>query len=188
MREYIEDLDEEAARKIALALDTDREPAWNLVGWIDILFGLFQSVDRRGSSGKYGHEFYEQREWRIGQLFGPHVLCSRLNAEVSGLDGCAALSGMEREGLRAALKYLDPVFFTDERLDGSGMLWGTADSDGNKDAPFFSFVEEVICPKSAECQVATLMDELGFGVRKEVTIRHQSTQKAYVTFAKGGAS
>ena len=164
----INDLDKPTASRIANALDTDREPAWNLVGWVDILFGLFQSVDGRESARRYGHEYYEQREWRIGQLFGPHVSCSRLNADVSGLDGNAALSARERECLRADLRALDPLFFTEERLDGSAVLRGTADKNGRTDTPFFRLVAEVICPGEAEREVAALVKQFGLEARESM--------------------
>lgn len=139
----------QAARAAVDLLDTDRVPAWNLVDWINILLKFFQTADSHATSGSLA--YYQQKEWRIVQLFGPHVQCYRLGSDRT-LDGEYAISDSDWRQLRERLQYLNSDFFTDDRLEGSALLTGT------EDEPFFDFIEEILCPSTVASRVASLLE------------------------------
>lgn len=142
------------AEKVALLLETRRPAACNLVERMDILLGFFQSTDAPESQSGHEHRYYEQREWRIGHAFGPHVNGSWL-AQDRADDQSAVYFGRY-------LRSRDPCFFTDDRLRSSAILRGLAQPDELNRRSFFDFVSEVVCPIPAEGRVAALLEPVGF--------------------------
>ena len=150
----IADASPEDAERVAYLLETKRPAACNLVERMDILLGFFQSADAPESRNGRQHEYYDQREWRIGHAFGPHVNGSWL-AEDRGGDEEAVMLGRY-------LRTRNPCFFDDERLKSSAILRGLAQPDELNRRSFFDFVTEVICPDTAEDAVAALIEPAGF--------------------------
>ena len=156
VRRRIDLVDHQKAREAVDLLDTDRGPAWSLVDLIEITLNLFQTADSKNSGGFLRqHAYYQQREWRIVQLFNPCLRCQRLGSDFD-LDGPEAMTPDERLDLRKRLTELNPRFFNDSRLEKSAILRGTRDHDGTKATDFFEFVEEIICPSA----VASCVKEL----------------------------
>ena len=147
VRQRLEKLERRGARTIARLLDTDRVPAWCLIDAVDTVLDLFQVADDECSVDS--HEYYQEREWRIVQLFG-HVDCFRLGPDRL-FDGASSLSESDCQKFRRTLASLNPEFFNDETLDHSAILAG---ADGS---PFVHFVEEVICPATAGTEVGEVL-------------------------------
>ena len=167
------------AETVAYFLETKRPAACNLVERMDILLGFFQSADAPESRNGRQHEYYEQREWRIGHAFGPHVNASWLTDDRRGDDEAVMLG-----------KYLqttNPCFFDDERLKSSAILRGLVQPDEKNRRFFFDFVTEFICPDTAEAAVAALIEPVGFHKKRELytsrrgaASRHESEEVAVV--------
>ena len=128
------------AEKVTYFLETKRPAACNLVERINILLGLFQSTDAPKSRGGTHHEYYEQREWRIGHVFGPHTHTSWLDV----------MRGADEEAVALAqlLGIVNPCFFDQARLKDSAVLRGLSEPDNESRYSFFDFVTEVICPST----------------------------------------
>lgn len=155
VRRRIDRVNHQKAREAVDLLDTDRGPAWSLVDLIDITLNLFQTADSKDSDGLRQHAYYQQREWRIVQLFNPFLRCQRLGSGFE-LDGIAAMTPDERRDLRKRLTELNPGFFNESRLENSAILRGTSDRDDAKATDFFEFVEEIICPSAVASYVKEL--------------------------------
>ena len=154
VKERIQKAKPEEADIVAALLETRRPAACNLVERINIVLGFFQAVDAPPARGGHQHEYYEQREWRIGHVFGPHVLGTWLKQNSSGDHRQAAL--------RQRLHSQNPCFFDSERLEHSAVLHGLAVADTEGRQSFFDFVTEVICPQAAKKQVENLLLDLDF--------------------------
>lgn len=154
VKRRIEQVDPERAREAVDLLDTVRGPAWSLVDLIDITLNFFQKTD----SPKGGqHEYYQQREWRIVQLFNPGLRCQRLDPYLKELDANVELPNGEHYDLCRRLLEINPEFFMKmNRLRDSAILRGTSAYRGAGARDFFDFVEEIICPRDAADDVKQL--------------------------------
>jgi hypothetical protein len=131
------------ARLVAKFFDTDRVPAWNLVDVIDTILHFFQTTDAKDAVGSLA--YFQQREWRIGRLHGPHVRCYPLGPKRASndTDDGSAMPAKERNELREALKKIDHQQFSPARLDRRAILMSSDDK------PFFDHVAEMIIPLKA---------------------------------------
>ena len=154
VRERISRVSPADAEKVAYLLETKRPPACNVVERLNILLGFFQSTDAPKSGSGTQHEYYEQREWRIGHAHGPHVETSWLDEMPSPRD--------EARVLRRRLRAMNRCFFDSTRLRNSAVLHGLAKRDDENRQSFFEFVTEVICPSTEEAAVGALVEGLGF--------------------------
>ena len=155
VRKRIDQVDHRKAREAVDLLDTDRGPAWSLVDLIDITLSLFQTADSKNSGDLRQHAYYQQREWRIVQLFNPCLRCQRLGSGFE-LDGIEAMTPDERRDLRKRLTELNPRLFTESCLENSAILRGTSGRCGAAATDFFEFVEEIICPSAVASYVKEL--------------------------------
>ena len=171
VRQRIEQVEPEKAREAVDLLDTVRGPAWSLVDLIDITLNFVQTAD----SKKEQHEYYQQREWRIVQLFNPGLRCQRLNPDLKDLDTSVELPDREHYDLCRRLLEINPEFFMKmNRLRDSAILRGTSRDAGAKD--FFDFVQEIICPRDIADEVRKL-DERNEFRRLEI--------EGHVVFVRG---
>lgn len=176
VRERIEQVEPEKARETVDLLDTVRGPAWSLVDLIDITLNIVQTAD----SKKKQHEYYQQREWRIIQLFNPGLRCQRLNPDLKYLDTSVELPDDEHTTICRRLLKINPEFFSGKekkkknRLRDSAILRGTSRDAGAKD--FFDFVQEIICPRDTADEVRKL-DERNEFRRLEI--------EGHVVFVRG---
>ena len=142
---------------------------------MDILLGFFQSTDAPEAKSGQEHGYYEQREWRIGHTFGPHIDGSWLTEDRAD-DQSAVEFGRY-------LRSRDPCFFTEDRLRGTAILRGLSQPDELNRRSFFDFVTEVVCPSAVADTVATLLAAHGF----QLTGSQRSDSTSVVHNAKAGA-
>ena len=154
------------ARSVVDLLDTDRVASWSLVDWIDTMLDFFQTADSGSSRGSLA--YYQQREWRIVRLYGPHVRCYSL-----GEDHYHSRQGRmpveEKQLFRTRLRSVNSSFFSDKRLDESAILMGIGD------IPFFDFVKEIVCPMEAAYDVMAMVKDAGLTNRYRIQIREKES-------------
>ena len=138
VHERQKELHRDKAREILNYLNTERAHAWCLVDWLEILLDFFQTADSRTTIGSLA--YYKQREWRISRVFSDQLVANRLISSLPN-DGGGSMPEEIRLDIRNRLRSVNPIFFTEARLDGCSILHGTTDS------PFFDFVEEIVAPK-----------------------------------------
>ena len=159
----IEQVDRQTARAVVDLLDTDRDPAWNLVDLIEIMLSLFQKTDYHPSDPYRQiqmHAYFKQREWRIVRLYQPRLRCQRLGPD-GYMDADQQILPDERDELRGCLRKHNESW-DDGYLNGCAILRGTSGADGSPAKDFFDFVKEVICPSDAADEVAELIKPDGF--------------------------
>jgi hypothetical protein len=144
-------LNRSLARSIYNCIDTDRVPAWNIIEWIDILLNAFQIAD--DSENLTSLAYYQQREWRIIQMFSPLLDCHSVHPH-SDLHDAKYFNNMKRINVLESIRSHSSLQGFTLDLDNTFILSGT-----NK-RPFRSFIREIICPLDCAEQVIDLVSQL----------------------------
>ena len=140
------------ARCLTKLLDTDRVPAWNLAEWIELILSMFQTAD---SSERGRHlAYYDQREWRIIQLYGEGLVCHSLTRrELDALRDPKRVLILQKA--RAELSALLQRFRVGVEPEDCFLLLGTSRN------PFRDFVSEIIVPSNSRADAAGVLRETG---------------------------
>lgn len=131
----------EASRRFFdVITEMPRSTSWNLIDWLDHFRDHFQTVDGHSQIGTLS--YYMQNEWRVGRMqFG--------DREVIGLDDTSQPAIGE---VRDTLSKIDEHYFTPAVLSECAVL-ATVNN-----CYFFDHVHEVICPRAAADDVATILN------------------------------